>query len=74
VVFLRSDSPFWRSSRRKERPHVAHLLPVPVSRVPLEVVNETGTEDPIESGFLTWGGDVLGQSEGCTMAVLGEYP
>jgi hypothetical protein len=40
----------------------------------LEVVDETGSEDPVEKGFLTWEGDVLGQSEGCTMVVLSEYP
>ncbi len=34
-------------------PHVARLLPVPVSRVPLEVGNKTGSEDPVEKGFLT---------------------
>ncbi len=55
-------------------PHVARLLPVPVSRVPLEVGNKSGSEDPVEKGFLTWEGEVLGQSEGCTMVVLNEYP
>jgi len=40
----------------------------------LEVGNKTGSEDLVEKGFLTWEGDVLGQSEGCTMVVLSEYP
>jgi len=55
-------------------PHVARLLPVPISRVPLEVGDETGPEDPIEEGFLTWEGEVLGQPEGCTVVVLNEDP
>ncbi len=29
-------------------PHVARLPPVLVSRVPLEVENKTGSEDPVE--------------------------
>jgi hypothetical protein len=40
----------------------------------LEVGNKYESEDPIEKGFLTWDGEVLGQSEGCTMVVLSEYP
>jgi hypothetical protein len=53
-------------------PHVARLLPVPISRVPLEVGNETGPKDPVKEGFLTWEGEVFGQPEGCTVVVLSE--
>ncbi len=67
-------APFGRVAEERGVPHVARLLLVPVSRVPLEVGNKTGSEDPVEKGFLTWEGDVLGQSEGCTMVVLSEYP
>jgi len=45
-----------------------------VPRVPLEVGDKTESEDPIEKGFLTWEGEVFGQSKGCTMVVLNEYP
>ncbi len=55
-------------------PHVARLLLVPVSRVPLEVRDETGSKNPVEKGFHTWEGKVLGQSEGCAVAVLNEHP
>ncbi len=67
-------APFGGVAKERSVPHVARLLPVPVSRVPLEVGNKTGSEDPVEKGFLTWEGDVLGQSEGCKMVVLSEYP
>jgi hypothetical protein len=39
----------------------------------LEVGNKSGSEDPVEKGFLTWEREVLGQSEGSTMVVLNEY-
>jgi hypothetical protein len=67
-------APFGGVAEERSVPHFARLLPVPVSRIPLEVVDETGSEDPVEKGFLTWEGDVLGQSKGCTMVVLSEYP
>ncbi len=54
-------------------PHVARLLPVPVSGVPLEVGNKPGSEDPVEQGFLTWEGEVLGQSKSCSMIVLSQH-
>ncbi len=41
-------------------PYVTRLLPVPVSRVPLEVRDKSGSEDPIEKRFLTLEGEVLG--------------
>jgi hypothetical protein len=40
----------------------------------LEVRNETGSEDLVKEGFLTWEGEVLGQPEGCTVVVLSEDP
>ncbi len=50
-------------------PHVARLLPMLISRVPLKVGNKSRSEDPVEERFLTWEGEVLGQFEGRTMAV-----
>jgi len=67
-------APLGGVAKERSVPHVARLLPVPVSRVPFEVGNKSGSEDPVEKGFLTWEGEVLGQSEGCTMVVLSENP
>ncbi len=67
-------APFGGVAEERGVPHVARLLPVLVSRVPLEVGNKAGSENPVKKGFLTWEGDVLGQSEGHTMVVLNEYP
>ncbi|CAK9864159.1 unnamed protein product [Sphagnum jensenii] len=44
-------------------PQVAHLLPVPVFGDALEVRNKPRFEDPVKHGFLTWEGEVLGQSK-----------
>jgi hypothetical protein len=67
-------APIGGVTEERSVPHVARLLPVRVSRVPLKVGNKSGSEDPVEKGFLTWEGEVLGQSEGCTMVVLSEHP
>ncbi len=67
-------APLGGVSEERSVPHVVRLLPVPVSRVPLEVGDKSESEDPVEKGFLTWEGEVLGQFEGCTMVVLSEYP
>ncbi len=67
-------SPFGGVAEERSVPHVVRLLPVPISRVPLKVGDKSGSEDPVEKGFLTWDGEVLGQSESCTMVVLSEYP
>jgi len=60
-------------SKERSIPHVSRLLPVPVSWIPLEVRNKPRSENPIDWGFLTWKGEVFGQSKGCSMAVLGEH-
>ncbi len=54
--------------------HIVRLLPVPVSRVPLEVGDEVGSENPVEEGFRTWEGEVLCQFEGRAVAVLSKHP
>ncbi len=53
-------APFGGVAEERGVPHVARLLQVLVSRVPLEVGNKAGSENPVEKGFLTWEGDVLG--------------
>ncbi len=67
-------APLGGVTEERSVPHVAHLLPVPVSGVPLEVGNKPGFEDPVKQGFLTWEGEVLGQSKSCSMTVLSEHP
>jgi hypothetical protein len=63
-----------RVAEKGSIPHLASSLPVPVSGVPLEVGDESGSKDPVEEGFLTWEGEVFGKLEGGTVVVLGEYP
>jgi hypothetical protein len=44
-----------------------------VSGIPLELGNEAGLEKPVNRGFFSWGGDVLGQSECCPVALLRKH-
>lgn len=67
-------APLGGVAEEKSVPHLARLLPVPVSGVPFEVGNESESKDPIEKGFLTWEGEVFGKLEGGTVVVLSEYP
>ncbi len=67
-------APLGGVTKERSVPHVARLLPVPISGVPLEVGNKPGSKDPVEQGFLTWEGEVLGQSKSCSMIVLSEHP
>ncbi len=46
-------APFGGVAEEMGVPHAVHLLPVLVSRVPLEVGNKAGSEDPVEKGFVT---------------------
>ncbi len=55
-------------------PKFVRLLPVPVAGVPLEVENESGSEDPVEQGFLVGWGEILGQFEGCSVFFLSKEP
>jgi len=66
-------APFGGVTEERSVPHVVRLLPVPISRVPLKVGDKSESEDLVEKGFLTWDGEVLGQSESCTMVVLSKY-
>ncbi len=46
---------------------------MPVSRVPLEVSNETRLKDPEDVGFFTWSREVFGDPESCSVELLGEH-
>ncbi len=52
--------------------HVARRLPMPVPRVPREIRNESNLKNPVDWRFLTWRGQILGEHERGSMAVLGE--
>jgi hypothetical protein len=53
--------------------HVVGFLPVPVSKVPREVKDETSLENPVDGGFFTWGRQVSSQPEGRSVTFLGEH-
>ncbi len=53
--------------------HAMCFLPMPVSRVPLEVSNETRLKDPEDVGFFTWSREVFGDPESCSVELLGEH-
>ncbi len=52
--------------------HVARRLPMPIPRVPREIRNESSLKNPVDWRFLTWRGQILGEPERGSMAVLGE--
>ncbi len=52
--------------------HVARRLPMLVPRVPREIRNESSLKNPVDWRFLTWRGQILGEPERGSMAVLGE--
>ncbi len=68
-----SVSPLGRITKERGIANVARLLPVPVSGVPLELGDEAGLENPVDWGFFSWGGKVLGQFERCPMALLRKH-
>ncbi len=68
-----SVSPLGRIAKERGVANVARLLPVPIFGIPLELGDEAGLENLVDWGFFSWGGDVLGQSEHCPMALLCKY-
>ncbi len=68
-----SVSPLSRVAKEGGVAHVARLLPVPVSGVPWKIENEAGLKDPVDWRSFSWGRNVLGQSERCSMALLNEH-
>ncbi len=68
-----SVSPFGRIAKERGLANVARLLPVPVFRIPLEFEDEAGLENPVDWGFFSRGGNVLGQSKRCHMAFLRKH-
>jgi hypothetical protein len=66
-------SPFGRIAKERGVAYVARLLLVPVSEIPLKLEDEAGLKDPVDWGFFSWGGKVLGQFERWPMALLHKH-
>jgi len=61
-----------RVSKEGSVTHVTRRLPMSVPRVPREIRNESSFKNLVDWRFLTWQGQILGEPERGSMAVLGE--
>jgi hypothetical protein len=66
-----SVSPLSRVAKEGCIAHIMSFLPVPITKIPLEVGNEASFQDPEDWGFFTWNLELFGNLECCPVVLLG---